>query len=64
MLFRQPLERLVRNHLEESRLRVLVGVPGGGRHLVGVDAEQNVLLVLGAVPGPVNGLVLVETRKD
>jgi len=32
--------------------------------LVGVDAEQNVLLVLGAVPGPVNGLVLVETRKD
>ena len=32
--------------------------------VVGVDAEQNVLLVLGAVPGPVNGLVLVETRKD
>jgi large subunit ribosomal protein L3 len=32
--------------------------------VVGVDAEQHVLLVRGAVPGPPNGLVLVKKRKD
>ena len=32
--------------------------------VVGVDAELNVVLVRGAVPGPVNGLVLVKRRKD
>ena len=35
--------------------------------MVGVDAEQNVLLVRGAVPGPTNGLVLrqeAEGRDD
>ena len=31
--------------------------------VVGVDSEQNLLLVLGAVPGPPNGLVLVEKRE-
>jgi large subunit ribosomal protein L3 len=30
--------------------------------VVHVDAEQNVLLVRGAVPGPVNGLVYVKKR--
>ena len=32
--------------------------------VVGVDAEQHVLLVRGAIPGPPNGLVLVKKRKD
>jgi large subunit ribosomal protein L3 len=32
--------------------------------VVAVDAEQNVLMVRGAVPGPTNGIVLVEKRKD
>lgn len=32
--------------------------------VVGVDAEQNVLLVRGAVPGPANGLVFVRKRVD
>lgn len=55
--------------------RVIKGkrLPGrmGGKNLtiknlevVGVDAEQNMLLVLGAVPGPTNGLVLVKKRND
>jgi large subunit ribosomal protein L3 len=54
--------------------RVLKGkrLPGrmGGVNLtiknlevIGVDKEQNVLLVRGAVPGPVNGLLFVETRE-
>src|SRR4029434_10228999 len=30
--------------------------------VIGVNAEQNVLLVRGAVPGPVNGLLFVEKR--
>ncbi len=30
--------------------------------VVGVDSEQNLILVLGAVPGPPNGLVRVEKR--
>lgn len=36
------------------------------RHLrvVGVDAEQNLLLLRGAVPGPVNGLVIIRKRED
>ena len=35
------------------------------KHLevVGVDAEQHVLLVRGAIPGPPNGLVIVKQRK-
>jgi large subunit ribosomal protein L3 len=32
--------------------------------VVGVDPEQNVLLVRGAVPGPPNGLVVVKKRDD
>jgi large subunit ribosomal protein L3 len=32
--------------------------------VVGVDAEQNVLLVRGAVPGPPNGLVVIKKRDD
>jgi len=55
--------------------RVIKGkrLPGrmGGENLtvknlevVGVDAEQNMLLVLGAVPGPTNGLVFVKKRND
>ena len=32
--------------------------------VVGVDAEQNVLLVRGAVPGPANGLVTIRKRND
>jgi large subunit ribosomal protein L3 len=32
--------------------------------VVAVDAEQNVLMVRGAVPGPTNGLVLVKKRED
>jgi large subunit ribosomal protein L3 len=32
--------------------------------VVGVDPEQNVLLLRGAVPGPPNGLVLVRKRSD
>ena len=54
--------------------RVVKGkrLPGrmGGENLtvknlevVGVDAEQNVLLVRGAVPGPVRSLVLVHRRE-
>jgi large subunit ribosomal protein L3 len=31
--------------------------------VVAVDAEQNVLLVRGAVPGPANGLVVVKKRE-
>jgi large subunit ribosomal protein L3 len=54
--------------------RVIKGkkLPGrmGGKNLtiknlevVGIDAEQNVLLVLGAIPGPTNGLVVVKKRE-
>jgi large subunit ribosomal protein L3 len=32
--------------------------------VVGIDPEQNVLLVRGAVPGPPNGLVVVKKRDD
>ena len=32
--------------------------------VVAVDAEQNVLMVRGAVPGPANGLVLIRKRVD
>jgi large subunit ribosomal protein L3 len=32
--------------------------------VVSVDPEQNVLLVLGAVPGPANGLLYVKRRDD
>jgi large subunit ribosomal protein L3 len=32
--------------------------------VVGVDSEQNVLLVRGAVPGPANGLVFVRKRVN
>ena len=32
--------------------------------VVAIDAEQNVLMVRGAVPGPTNGLVYVHQRKD
>jgi large subunit ribosomal protein L3 len=32
--------------------------------VIGVDAEQNVLMVRGAVPGPTRGLVLIHKRKD
>jgi large subunit ribosomal protein L3 len=32
--------------------------------VVGVDPEQNVLLVRGAVPGPPNGLVFIQKRDD
>lgn len=32
--------------------------------VIGVDAEQNVLMVKGAVPGPTRGLVFVHKRKD
>ncbi len=32
--------------------------------VVGVDPEQNVLLVRGAVPGPANGLVIIKKRDD
>jgi large subunit ribosomal protein L3 len=32
--------------------------------VIGVDPEQNVLLVRGAVPGPTNGLLYVQQRKD
>ncbi len=32
--------------------------------VVAVDAEQNVLMVRGAVPGPPNGLVVVKKRDD
>ena len=32
--------------------------------VVGIDAEQNVLLVRGAVPGPANGLVMIRKRND
>jgi len=32
--------------------------------VVAVDAEQNLLMIRGAVPGPTNGLVLVKKRKD
>ena len=31
--------------------------------VIAVDAEQNVLLVRGAVPGPINGLVIVKKRE-
>ena len=31
--------------------------------VVAVDPEQNVLLVCGAVPGPINGLVIVKKRE-
>jgi large subunit ribosomal protein L3 len=42
------------------------GKPLTIKHLrvVGVDAEQNLLLVRGAVPGPVNGLVIIKKRED
>ncbi len=32
--------------------------------VVAIDAEQNVLLVRGAVPGPANGLVTIRKRND
>ena len=32
--------------------------------VVGVDAEQNVLLVRGAVPGPANGMITIKKRND
>jgi large subunit ribosomal protein L3 len=32
--------------------------------VVAIDAEQNVLMVRGAVPGPTRGLVLIHKRKD
>ncbi len=32
--------------------------------VVAVDAEQNVVMVRGAVPGPPNGLVIVKKRED
>ena len=32
--------------------------------VIGIDAELNVLLVRGAVPGPSNGLVMVKKRND
>ena len=32
--------------------------------VVGIDAEQNVVLVRGAVPGPSNGLVTIRKRND
>jgi large subunit ribosomal protein L3 len=32
--------------------------------VVGVNPEQNVVLVRGAVPGPVNGVVIVQKRED
>ena len=32
--------------------------------VVAVDAEQNVLMVRGAVPGPTNGLIVVRKRRD
>ena len=32
--------------------------------VVGIDPEQNVLLVRGAVPGPPNGLVVVKKREN
>jgi large subunit ribosomal protein L3 len=32
--------------------------------VVAIDAEQNVLMVRGAVPGPANGLVLIRKRVD
>ena len=55
--------------------RVVKGkrLPGrmGGENLtiknlevVGVDPEQNVLMVRGAVPGPPNGLVVIRKRDD
>ena len=31
--------------------------------VVAVDAEQHVMLVRGAIPGPANGLVLVRQRE-
>jgi len=46
----------------------LPGRMGGGNltiknlKLVSVDAEQNVMLVRGAIPGPPNGLVIVKKR--
>jgi len=42
------------------------GKPLTIKHLrvVGVDADQNLLLVRGAVPGPVNGLVIIRKRED
>ncbi len=42
------------------------GKPLTIKHLrvVGVDPEQNLLLVRGAVPGPVNGLVVIRKRED
>ena len=47
----------------------LPGRMGGGRltirnlEVVAVDAEQNVLMVRGAVPGPVRGLLLVQKQE-
>jgi large subunit ribosomal protein L3 len=47
----------------------LPGRMGGGNlttknlKVVAVDAEQNVLLVRGAIPGPSNGLVIVKKRE-
>jgi len=32
--------------------------------VVAIDAEQNVVMVRGAVPGPPNGIVIVKKRED
>jgi large subunit ribosomal protein L3 len=47
----------------------LPGHMGAARHtevglsVVKIDAEQNLLYVRGAVPGPTNGLVLVKKQE-
>jgi large subunit ribosomal protein L3 len=47
----------------------LPGRMGGGNltvknlEVVGINPELNVVLILGAVPGPTNGLVCVEKRS-
>lgn len=48
----------------------LPGRMGGGRltvknlEVIAVDLEQNVLMLRGAVPGPINGLLYVKQRED
>ena len=52
-----------------GRLLSLTGRMGGvnltikNLEVIGSDAEQNVLLVRGAIPGPVNGLVFILKRE-
>ena len=50
---------------EGEALEILSGVNLTVKNLkvVAVDPEQNVLLVRGAIPGPVNGLVIVKKRE-